>query len=89
MLVLGRGTDHNVATDFLGHYNLSDHCQTVHSVIYIFLSGIETPDRNSQWYQYLLNLFAFFCFFTRAIPKGLLFGLCLYGLRLCNVHVLY
>ena len=29
-------------------------------------------------------------FFTRAIPKGLTFGgICLYVLRLCNVHVLY
>ena len=27
--------------------------------------------------------------FTRAIPKGLPFGLCLYVLRVCNVHVLY
>ena len=28
-------------------------------------------------------------FFTRAIPKGLTFGLCLYVLCLYNVHVLY
>ena len=59
-------------------------------LFYSFLnSGIETPDRNGQnWYQHLLTLFAFFVF-TRAIPKGLAFGLCLYVLRLCNVHVLY
>ena len=31
----------------------------------------------------------FAIFFTTAIPKGLTFGLCLYILRLCNVHVLY
>ena len=42
---------------------------------FFFFSGIETPDRNSQWYQHLLTLFAIF---TRAIPKGLTFGLCLY-----------
>ena len=31
----------------------------------------------------------FYVLFTRAILKGLAFGLCLYVLRLCNVHVLY
>ena len=57
-------------------------------LFYIFiLSGIETPERNSQCYQHILTLFAIF--FTRAIPKGLPFGLCWYVLRLCNVHVLY
>ena len=49
-------------------------------------SGIETPDRNGQWYQHLLY---YLPFFTRAIPKGLTFGLDLYVLRLCNAHVLY
>ena len=28
-------------------------------------------------------------FFTRPVPKGLTFGLCLYVLCLCNVYVLY
>ena len=38
--------------------------------------------------QHILTLFAIF--FTRAILKGLSFGLCLYVLHLCNVqHVLY
>ena len=52
-------------------------------------SGIETPDRNGQLYQHLLTLVCH-CF-TRAIPKGLTFGLCLYVLRLCNMpcFVLY
>ena len=36
-------------------------------------SGIETPDRNGQWYH-LLTLLAFF---MRAIPKGQTFGICL------------
>ena len=31
-----------------------------YSCLYIFSSGIETPDRNGQWYQYLLPLFAMF-----------------------------
>ena len=59
----------------------------VHSFFFSFYSGIETPDRNWQWYQRLLTLFAIFL--TRAIPKGLTFGLSVYVLRLCNVHVLY
>ena len=49
------------------------------------VSGIETPDRNGQWYQHLLTLFAIF---MRAIPKGLPFGLCLYLLRL-NVMCMF
>ena len=49
--------------------------------IYLFLSGIETPNRNGQWYQHNLTLFAFF-FFTRTIPKGQHFGLCLDVLRM-------
>ena len=36
--------------------------------------GTEMPDQNGQWYQHLLTLFAFF---TRAVLKGLTFGLCL------------
>ena len=31
----------------------------------------------------------FICHFLRAIPKGLSFGLCLYVLCWCNVHILY
>ena len=49
---------------------------------FFFKSGIETPDRNGQWYQHLLNLFAIF--FTRAIPKGITFGICF----LCLYHVI-
>ena len=66
-------------------------CNCVCPFLSIFvLSGIETPDRNGQWYQHLITqLFAFVFCFTRAIPKGLTFGLCLYVLRVCNVHVLY
>ena len=45
---------------------------------FIFVkSGIEMQDRNDQWYQHLLTLFAIF-YVLRAIPKGLTFGLCLY-----------
>ena len=36
-------------------------------------SGLETPDRNGQWYQHLLTLYM--PFLTRAIPKGVTFGL--------------
>ena len=39
------------------------------------------PDRNGQRYQHLLTLLPFF---TRAIPKGVTFGVCF---MLCNVHV--
>ena len=40
--------------------------------------------------DHLLTLFASFIFiFTRAIAKGLIFGLCLYVVRSCNVHDLY
>ena len=51
-------------------------------------TGIETPDRNGQWYQHLQTLLPFFIFMT-AIQKRLTFGLCLYVLCLCHVHVLY
>ena len=57
-----------------------------HSFLFCVQSGIEMPDRNGQWYQHPLTLFAIF---TRAIPKGLPFGLCLDVLHLRNVHVLY
>ena len=49
------------------------------------LAGIETPDRNGQFYQHPLTLFAFF-YESNIIPKGLTFGLC-YVIRLYNVHV--
>ena len=50
--------------------------------------SIETPDRNSQWYQHLLTLFAIF--FTRAIPKGLTLGFCLcFTFVKCACFVLY
>ena len=42
-------------------------------VIYYIQSGIETPDRNGQWYQNVLTVCAIF--FMRAIPKGQTFGL--------------
>ena len=60
-------------------------------LVYIFKnkSGIERPDRNGQWYQHVLTLFAFFFFFKRAVQKRQTVGLCFHVLRLCNVHALY
>ena len=52
---------------------------------FLLKSGSETPDRNGQWYQHLLTLFAIF---SRAIPKELTFGLCLCFTFVYDVPVL-
>ena len=43
------------------------------------------PDRNGSWYQHHLTLFAIF--YESDTEGTIPFGLCLYVLRLCNVHV--
>ena len=50
---------------------------------HFFKSGIETPDRNGQWYQYLLTLFAIF---YESNTEGSNFQIMfIYVLRLYNV----
>ena len=54
--------------------------------IYFFNLVLKRQSRNGQWYQHLLTLFAIF---HKSNTEGANFGLCLYVLRWCNVHVLY
>ena len=71
---------------FMHLYSIFNCVLSIH-FSFFFKSGIETPDRNGQWYQHLLTLFAIF---YKSSTEGTNFQImCVRFLRLCNVHVLY
>ena len=64
-------------------------CDCFYSFFFFYLkkSDIETPDRKGQWYQHLLT---FFVIFYESNTQGTNFRMiCLYVLRVYNVHSLY
>ena len=78
-----------MALAFMHLYGIFNLIVFVHSFLLFLTFGIETADRNGQWYQHISELYLPFLFFMKAIPKRLTFGLCLYLLCLYHVHVLH